>query len=472
MTAHKTLLASPLAALLGADALLSAPAVQAFDAIGIWWQETYPNSLTDDNAMDQFGTFCGMCHERDDGGAKNPYAWDVANAAESATEAGYKAAFVAVEALNSDGDACVPPASNLTETNANTQPGWKNGDTPPFTVTGDLDPPDCEVVVIPPDIEVQPDAIDYGLVCVGSTVTGQEVSISNRGSEPLTVTDLTLTNPVFDFGHQNVPTTPFDLQGGESVTFGVIYTPDDAGLDTGELLVDSSDPDEPQVSVMLTGAGAICSGCIPSASPPAVDYGLVEIGATASADVTVTNNGDEDCTVNVSVQPCQGEFALDPNSPTSFDLVPGDSTVVTPTYTPLDEGADQCRMDVLTNADDLQVPLAGEGVAEQAELKIQLFYATSRVRLMNLRPVSLRVAVTNVGETGGEGGLTVVGVQNGVEVYRQVLTVSDPVGGASTTYVLQSYFPTETGEIEWVATLTSDWPQSPDVETANTLVVE
>jgi hypothetical protein len=472
MTAHRTLLASSLATLIGAGALLSAPA-QAFDSIGLFWQEVYPNSLSDDNAMDQFGSFCGMCHERDDGGPKNGYANAVAAAAAGSSEADYKAAFVAVEPLNSDGDSCDPPASNLTEINADTQPGWAIGSTPPFTVTGLLDPEYCTGGPTPdPDINVLPTSIDYGTVCVGSTVTGQEVTIQNVGTADLTVTDLTLTNPVFDFGHQNVPTPPFTLAGGESVTFGVIYTPDAAGVDTGALEITSDDPDEGLVEVMLTGTGAICPGCVPSADPTSVDYGMVEIGTTAAADVTVTNNGDEVCNMEVSVQPCQGEFALDPSSPVAFDLLPGDSTVVTPTYTPLDEGADQCRMDILTNADDVQVPLTGEGVAVQAELRIQAFRATNRVRLFNGRPVSLMAAVRNVGDNEGEGQLTVVGQQNGVEVYRQVVTVSDAVGGGSTTYVLQSYFPTETGEIEWTATLVSAWQGSPDVDTATTTVAE
>jgi len=476
MTSQPRLVATSLAALFGAGALLGASAVQAFDSIGIFWQEVYPNSQSDDNAMDQFGTFCGMCHERDDGGPKNGYAQAIATARANlglpATEAGYKEAIVAVEPLNSDGDACDPPASNLTEINQNTQPGWAIGSTPPFTVTGLLDPEYCTGgPVVGPEITVVPTSIDYGTVFIGETATGFEVTIYNVGTEVLTVDGLTLTNPVFDFGEGNPPpAVPFDIAPGGSVFFGVTYSPVAEGVDTGQLIITSNDEDESTVTVDLTGIGVQITGaCAATANPSSVDFGAVEIGDSSVVPVAVSNVGDQDCTVTVSVQPCQGEFFLDPISPSAFVLAPGDSVDVLPGFAPLDVGAEQCRMDVLVaEGDDVQVPLRGEGVLALADLDIQMFRATPQVRLSTGRPVSLRIAVYNVGTDDGVGYLTVVGQQDGVEVYRQTLTVSDAVGGGVTTYVLQSYFPTDTGTIEWVATLVSGNPT--DTATASTLI--
>jgi len=467
MTSQPRLVATSLAALFGAGALLSASAVQAFEAIGIWWQEVYPNSLSDDNAMDQYGTFCGLCHTRDDGGVKNPYGWAIGDAAVGTTAADYKAAFKAVEPLNSDGDvSCGTGASNFTEITQNTQPGWKVGDTPPYTVTGLLDPVDCGV----PDITVDPLSIDYGTVFIGTTATGFEVTVANAGTEVLTVTGLTLTNPVFAFGEGNPPpAVPFDLDPGQSVFFGVTYAPVAEGVDNGDLIIDSNDPDEGSVSVSLTGIGVGISGCAATASPSSVDFGAVEVGDSKTVPVAVSNVGDADCTITVSVQPCQGEFFLDPTSPTAFVLAGGESVEVLPGFAPLDLGAEQCRMDVLVaEGNDVQVPLRGEGVVVLAALDIQMFRVTPQVRLSTGRPVDLRIAIYNVGDNDGVGNLTVVGQQNGVEVYRQVLTVSDPVGGGVTTYVLQAYFPTETGTIEWMATL--DSADGTDTASASTLI--
>ena len=463
MAKQRTVLAGSLAALLGAGLLLGAPGAQATGSIGdLWSQVAYPDSLSDDAALTPQG-FCALCHERDgeSAGPLNPYGADISPfIGGGSTEADILAAFAAVEGLNSDDD---PGGfTNIAEINADTQPGWTDGDAVPTSLVGEqLDPVDTA-----PDIAVDPTAIDYGAVIVGTSVTGTEVTISNVGSDVLTVTDLTLTNDVvFSLGQQT-PATPFDVAAGESQNVGVVYTPDDVGLDTGSLLIGSSDPDEPEVTVALQGTGIETSeACFPSVDPRELSFGPVIVGSTLELPVTLTNNGVGDCTVNVSVPVCVGgEFLL--TSATDFVVGAGASEIITVAYTPIDLGQDQCRIDVNTvEAPNLTVPMNGEGTfALPTDLDIKQFKASKSVSLTKGSGiVSMNITVENNGTGTGPGLLTVTGEQNGVSFVHQVIEVRDAIGNGATRVTLQSYIPTEAGEILWTADLQDG---DPDIDEA------
>jgi hypothetical protein len=61
--------------------------------------------------------------------------------------------------------------------------------------------------------------------------------------------------------------------------------------------------------------------------------------------------------------------------------------------------------------------------------------------------------VRNVGTVEGSAPATVVGMQNGSEVYRHTKLVSHPVRGGNTNNSFPSFTPTAAGDITWTATL-------------------
>jgi hypothetical protein len=98
--------------------LMDASAVHAHSQYLGNWSTIYPSSTSDD-------TSCQLCHGSDlNPQTLNPYGHVLA-ACSGATGA-ISARIRAVENRNSDGDA--EGATNLTEINANTQPGWTAGD--------------------------------------------------------------------------------------------------------------------------------------------------------------------------------------------------------------------------------------------------------------------------------------------------------------------------------------------------------
>jgi hypothetical protein len=69
------------------------------------------------------------------------------------------------------------------------------------------------------------------------------------------------------------------------------------------------------------------------------------------------------------------------------------------------------------------------------------------------RPVSIQVSVINNGAVLGQALATVVGTQNGAEVYRWRLNVYDNFGGSSTKFNFPAYTPAAAGNLEWTATI-------------------
>ena len=64
---------------------------------------------------------------------------------------------------------------------------------------------------------------------------------------------------------------------------------------------------------------------------------------------------------------------------------------------------------------------------------------------------------------------TIIGSQNGVEVYNETQSVSDGVGNGRTTVDFMSYTPSVSGDITWTATIADGDPDD-DVATASTVV--
>lgn len=83
------------------------------------WQGIYPASMTDDNLEDD----CRICHGGADRGTWNPYGFEVRSGIGSGLSVAE--AISAIEALDSDEDPT--GTDNLGEINADTQPGWTDG---------------------------------------------------------------------------------------------------------------------------------------------------------------------------------------------------------------------------------------------------------------------------------------------------------------------------------------------------------
>ena len=103
------------------------------------------------------------------------------------------------------------------------------------------------------------------------------------------------------------------------------------------------------------------------------------------------------------------------------------------------------------------------------DLDIAQFKVTKRVSLARVKPVGIQLTVKNSGVVEGDAPATITGVQNGVEVYNETLTVSDAVGNGRTKFDFPDYIPTDAGDIVWTATIADGDPDD-DAATATTVV--
>ena len=85
------------------------------------------------------------------------------------------------------------------------------------------------------------------------------------------------------------------------------------------------------------------------------------------------------------------------------------------------------------------------------------------------KPISIKLTVENQGTVLGQAIATVVGMQDGVEVYNWRLNVYDYNGKGTTSFSFQTYTPAAKGTINWTATIADDDPDV-DEATATTVV--
>jgi hypothetical protein len=112
-------------------------------------------------------------------------------------------------------------------------------------------------------------------------------TVSNTGDLPLDVTasiggtnasDFTITSPAA----QSVP-------AGGAKNWTVVFDPDAGGNRTATLTFDGNDPKKPAGdSFTLTGAGTNAVISVPATT---FDYGIINVGSSQPADVTITNIG-------------------------------------------------------------------------------------------------------------------------------------------------------------------------------------
>ena len=460
MFKHNKFTALALAAALSAGALITAPSAHARSAFVSPWLSQYPASDSLNNATPDG---CQLCHSTASGSGRNAYGADLDSVMPSnPSTSELIAALTAIEGDDSDSDPT--GSSNIVEIDADTQPGWTVGDNP-SGVIGDLDPTTPVA-----DISVSPLSVDFGAVTVGTSGT-DSVAISNVGSADLTVDSLSLLSGSSEFSLPGAPATPFTIAASTSVNVSVEYAPLNEGLDNDTLAIASDSPGEELISVALSGTGVPVqvNECVPVVDPASLAFGSVELGNTLTLTTTVTNNGTLECAVDATVAG-SGEFSL--ASAAMFTVAPGDSVDVSVAYTPADLGDDAGNLALVFPDRTINVPLSGSGIeapVEVLDLDIKSFRVTKKIALSRVKPVVIKLTVSNGGVTEGFAPATVTGVQNGGVVHTQTLDVTDAVGNGSTRYTLDPFTPTAAGDIEWTMVIADGDPDD-DVAIATTTV--
>ncbi|MGB2663688.1 MAG: choice-of-anchor D domain-containing protein, partial [Candidatus Acidiferrum sp.] len=215
-----------------------------------------------------------------------------------------------------------------------------------------------------PQLSASPASIGFGTISNGHTGNANLV-LSNTGSAPLTVSLITLTGS--EFGITGIA-TPVTISAGQSVQATVTFSPTSAGTASGSVTITSNDPNNPTLSVPLTGTGSAAAIGQLSASPASVSFGTVATGSSTNKQVAITNTGN--AAVNVSAVTASGTGYSVTGLSAPATLNPLETATLTVAFAPSAAGSAPGSVTVTSNATNSPLTIALSGTAAQAGLSV------------------------------------------------------------------------------------------------------
>ncbi len=181
------------------------------------------------------------------------------------------------------------------------------------------EPASCAFVVRESECLVTPSSLDFGSVDVGSDSV-LAFTIMNAGSFAV---DGEVVESCDDFELIS-GAGPFSLDGGGSQQVSVRFSP--AACGTSRCVVETGNAGCGAVSCAGIGGGAKCE-----VSPPALDFGAVDIGFHSDLSFVLTNVGCE--TLSGEVSAPGPEFSIEDGA--TYSLEPGRSAAFTVRFSPI-----------------------------------------------------------------------------------------------------------------------------------------
>ncbi len=317
---------------------------------------------------------------------------------------------------------------------------------------------------VKPALALSATSLAFGEQRVGTASTALTVTVSNTGSGPIHVANLSVSGP---FSLFMAPVLPFALVPNASQTLQVTFSPTIEGAATGTLTLATTDPDWPSVTVALMGTGVQQQQQQPSLalSATSLAFGEQRVGtASTPKTVTVSNTGSNLLRIT-SVSIGAGEpFAVTPS--TAFDLAAGASRELVVTFSPTTQGVATGTLTLTSDdprAPSAAVSLTGTGVKAS----------------LALSPASLDFGEKTVGSTSGPKTVTVLNTGTSPLRITSVATgtgepfavsPSEPftLAPQESQALAVTFGPTAGGNVTGTLTLTTDDADKPIITVALT----
>ena len=208
-----------------------------------------------------------------------------------------------------------------------------------------------------PNIEVSPSSLNFGTLNADGEVSLKTITIKNKGSETLNIlnTDLSNTSTVYTLSNLSDD----EIEPDEEAYIIVMYNPETYSADNNSVVITSDDPEDSSVAVPLTGDS---EAPVISIDPDSYDFENVLVGCDDNLDVTVSNIGNVDLTIDQIdyYVTYPADFAIeeyeDTYGPLPWTLEPGDSVILEVEYFPTDVDLDSGVIEV--HSDDPYTPIA------------------------------------------------------------------------------------------------------------------
>ena len=204
-------------------------------------------------------------------------------------------------------------------------------------------------------ISASPTTLSFGNLPPGTSQTLNE-TLTNTGTTSVTISQASLSSAMFTATNLPLPST---LGAGNSVTFGVVFSPNVAGSITGKLSI-LSDASNPQLNIALSGSES-APGQL-TLSPANLNFGNVSTGSKTSLSGTLNATGSS-VTISSGTS-SSGEFLLG-GIALPATLAAGQSVPFTVTFLPQSSGSASASLSFVSNATNSPATesLSGSGVA-------------------------------------------------------------------------------------------------------------
>jgi hypothetical protein len=233
-----------------------------------------------------------------------------------------------------------------------------------------------------PLFTVSPERLDFG-VQRNSQTYERQVLLLNAGSSEVKVTGIQISAGA-EFGVGTVPGLPIRLRSKESRIVGVAFSPGQLGGYSGNLRIDTDDPDAAQVDVPLSG-GLAERACELSISPAQVVFGVLPRDFERSRTVVLTNAGTDSCRlVSGGFRGGSDPALLSDNAPFPITLLSGQSVNLDFRYAPKTSSESKGTYVVMT--DDPVFPDRPISLSGSASGYVNLFTEPNVLDFGEVRP--------------------------------------------------------------------------------------
>jgi hypothetical protein len=239
-------------------------------------------------------------------------------------------------------------------------------DESPFTFTlsgwGEPKVPEIYVKIGANEIPVGATGYDFGSVTIGSFSSPVTVTIGNRGTETLSIPDISTSDPTqFSLDETG---RAFSLPPGdtETTSFTVTFEPvDPEGTRIADITITSDDPENGAFGFQVTGTASpvpVPNIYVKRGSNPILmgelgyDFGPVEIGQTSPPVTFTVENGGEADLVLSAISSASSRFIIDDAAPLPVDIKPGGTETFTVTYDSTEIGQFSASISLYSNDPD------------------------------------------------------------------------------------------------------------------------
>jgi Abnormal spindle-like microcephaly-assoc'd, ASPM-SPD-2-Hydin/Protein of unknown function (DUF1573) len=203
----------------------------------------------------------------------------------------------------------------------------------------------------------------FGSVPAGTQNT-QTISLKNTGGQSLLISSVTAKGTGFSASGL---TTPTSLAAGAQTQITVAFLPTGAGGFSGSVAIASNASDS-QMTIVLTGTGTSSSQTL-AVNPTSIAFGDVDLNASVTQEVTLTNTGNSSLTISGATISGTGLTATGVSNNTTLGA--GQTAVLVADFTPKAAGSVTGSIKITSSASNsasITVPVTGTGVSAAAHV--------------------------------------------------------------------------------------------------------